>query len=153
MSSARPLAAMRSPGCTPTVSPSGTASTTPSRKPTTCTVSDANPSRLITSQVAPTPTRGPCDSMSRPTVRMTRPLAGIVSIRSTCLMYRDREKAWSAVVGSMDTAVVLSKERPRDLLNLCIHAGIDDAHVGFHAAAAPPDAGVGHEHDVGAGEF
>ena len=48
----------------------------PSRKPTTCTGSDGAPlERRSISQISPTRARGPPDSISRPTTRMTRPSA------------------------------------------------------------------------------
>ena len=75
-------AMMRSPGRIPETSPSGTVSSTPSRKPTTCTGS-AGPESEMMSQTSPTRARGPCDSISRPTTRSTRPWSGIVSARST----------------------------------------------------------------------
>ncbi|MNC86374.1 hypothetical protein D3C83_20280 [compost metagenome] len=64
---------MRAPGFTPTVSPSGTDRTVESRNPTTWTGSGSVPSSPPTSHIVPTETRGPVDSISRPTVRTTRP--------------------------------------------------------------------------------
>jgi hypothetical protein len=70
-----PRAMMRSPGQIPDVSPSGTETTAPSRKPTT-SACRRRPSRRWTSQTSPTEAMGPEDSTTRPETRVMRPAIG-----------------------------------------------------------------------------
>src|SRR5688572_22456214 len=134
---------MRSPGRTPTVSPSGTDRTVESRKPTTCTGSGSDPSSPLMTHIVPTLTRGPVDSIRRPTERTTRPYGGVVSIRGTRSMYESRENH-----SDMDRLLVRLREvtcvrrvfgadqRAPDFLELGLDADVEQAHVRFDAAGA-----------------
>src|SRR4051812_5024576 len=130
----------------PTVSPSGTDSTLPSRKPTTWTGSGGRPSAPVISHIAPMLTRGPCDSISRPTVRTTRPEAGIVSIDDTRAMYDSSEKPAASATACPGVAV--TEQCPGQLLHLRADPGAERTEIRSHAAAPAADGRIGHPLDL-----
>src|SRR5690606_38061230 len=125
--SALPRGTIGSPGRMPVVSPSGTESRRPSRKPTTSTGSGA-PRPVRTSQISPTLAAGPFDSMSRPTTRATWPTTGAVSTVESRAMYRSSGNPISgASPGATLVLRFLAEQRTRQLADLRIDADVDRA--------------------------
>src|SRR5262245_45106655 len=138
---------MRSPGRTPAVSPSGTVSSVPSRKPTTCTGRGGSPGAPVISQISPTLARGPADSISRPTLRITRPDGGMVSTCPTRAMWRASENPSGADNANPRVLGGIAEQGPRDFLDLCVGAGVHHAEIRLDAAAAAADPRVGDDGD------
>ena len=74
-------------------------------------------------------------------------MSGIgVDLRQTVLIAAASENAGDAITRAAPR--VVAEQRPRDLLDLRVDAGVDLADIRLDAAAAAGDARIGDERDV-----
>src|SRR4030095_2764002 len=133
----------------PVVSPRGTDSSRPSRKPTTST-GTTTPSRRRTSQTSPMHALGPFDSTTSPTLRVTRPMRGAGSESLTRSKYGSSlSSSATASRGNKGLrgaecigAFVAAKENRGQFLHLGIDADVDEAEVGLDQASAAANDGI-----------